>query len=71
MDFEKGVMDVNCIHQMLKDDDMVLFLSTIAMVIEEKCLDMGEDMVEVCERLLEAAKEVNAVLGKWDRGGAR
>ena len=62
---QRAAMNVNIIHQLLKDEEMTMFLSTMAMVMEEKCKDMGVDMVETCENLLEAARSVNAELGKW------
>lgn len=65
MDFENGIKAVREFVERTQEMDFDMFLSTVAMTLEERCKIEGADMVSVCEKLWLAAQFVNETEGRY------
>ena len=59
------VKAVNDFTETMKEADFVIYQATVAMLLEERCLTKGLDMVQACKDLYKVAVDVNNECGKY------
>ena len=65
MDMLETMNIVESVYEKMKELPFAWYQSAICMLLEMKCKDEGEDMVETTKNIADIAKQVNAELGKF------